>query len=79
MERTYNTYRLIKEYPNSEKLNSIFTYKVDVGKYGTGNKISGAWDNSYFQGWPEYYEIVENTIRDDMQEREDDLPTRYSI
>ena len=58
MERIYNTYKLIKEYPNSEKLNSIFTYKADWGKYGTGNKINGKWDNSYFQDCPEYYEII---------------------
>ena len=59
MERTYNIYKLIKEYPNSEKLNSIFTYNVEHGKYGTGNKINGKWDNSYFQGYSEYYEIIE--------------------
>ena len=53
------SYRLIKEYPGSEKLGTIFTFDESWGKYKTKNKINGKWDKDYFQnGINVYYEIL---------------------
>ena len=50
------TYRLIKEYPGSEKLGTLFTFDESWGKYKTKTKINGKWDKNYFQN--AYYEVL---------------------
>ncbi len=50
------TYRLIKEYPGSEKLGTIFTFDESWGKYKTKTKINGKWDKNYFQN--AYYIVL---------------------
>jgi hypothetical protein len=53
------TYKLIKEYPGSEKLGTIFTFDESWGKYKTKTKINGKWDEIYFQnGINVYYEVL---------------------
>ena len=49
-------YILIKEYPSSEKLGTIFIFDKSWGKYKTKTKINGKWDKNYFQNV--YYKVV---------------------
>ena len=49
-------YILIKQYPGSEKLGTIFTFSESWGKYKTKDKINGKWDKNYFL--KEYYEAL---------------------
>ena len=52
-------YKLIKEYPDSEKIGTIFEYDPSYKLYKTGRKINSIWTPSYFEnGIGEYFEVL---------------------
>ncbi len=58
-------YKLIKEYPNSEKLGTIFSFEYSgFSTAGAvtekGIQFNTSWTRSYFEKWlGEYFQVVE--------------------
>ena len=54
-------YRLIKEYPNSRKIGSVFEFNDHYGTYECDDCINSSWNEEYFRKWIGiYYEIYYN-------------------
>lgn len=54
-------YRLIKEYPDSKKIGSIFEFNDQHGIYQCDGCFNGSWNEEYFRKWIGiYYEIYAN-------------------
>lgn len=52
-------FRLIKEYPSSKKIGSIFIFNEEYGIYECNGYFSGNWTEDYFIRWiGVYYEIL---------------------
>ena len=52
-------FRLIKEYPGSKKINSIFIFNEEHGVYECNGYFSGNWTLDYFIRWVGvYYEVL---------------------
>ena len=53
-------YRLIKEYPNSMPIGTIFEFDESWRLYKVGTQFNTEWQPSYFIEWiGEYFEICE--------------------
>jgi hypothetical protein len=52
-------FKLIKEYPNSKKIGSIFVFNSSWGIYECNGYFSGYWTETYFRKWiGVYYELL---------------------
>jgi hypothetical protein len=47
------TFKLIKEFPGSDEVGTIYTY--DRGSYRNGKRLNTVWKHDYFMKWVGVY------------------------
>ena len=49
------TFILIKEFPGSDEVGTIYTYDDDWKSYKNGNRFNTVWKHDYFMKWAGVY------------------------